>query len=185
MPVETSPRARWLLDAIRISIRALDRTSILAWTKPCTILLGRYPRCGMHHGSDKHLAYDDMTNLDCCEVMAITIDYGMTNITLDNLYFVLSCRPTPPNALSMQYGWRTDSEGTNTLSRPYLHQEWALRHFGPGLLVGFWCENTYNMGSPDLSSSRNGPTPGTWHMACPQHLSQRSWHLAWEHGCYT
>jgi hypothetical protein len=76
----------------------------IAWTKPCTILLGRYPRCGMHHGSDKHLAYDDMMNLDCCEVMAITIDYGMTNITLDNLYFVLSCRPTPPNALSMQYG---------------------------------------------------------------------------------
>jgi hypothetical protein len=45
----------------------------------------------MHPSSDKHLACGDGMNLDCCEVTDITGDYGMTIITLDNIYYVLSC----------------------------------------------------------------------------------------------
>jgi hypothetical protein len=58
----------------------------------------------MYHGFDKHLSCGDGTNLDCCEVMAITVDYDMIIITLGNLYFMLSCQPTPPDALFVQYG---------------------------------------------------------------------------------
>jgi hypothetical protein len=47
----------------------------------------------MHHGSDKHLACGDETNLDCCNMMTITIDYDMTIITLDN--FTLRCLVGP------------------------------------------------------------------------------------------
>jgi hypothetical protein len=32
------------------------------------------------------------------------VDYGMIVITLDNLYSMLSCQSTPPEALSMLYG---------------------------------------------------------------------------------
>jgi hypothetical protein len=91
----------------------------------------------MHHGSDNHLAYDDGMNLDYCEVMATTVDYDMTIITLDNIYSVLSYHTTPPDALHVQYGRRVDSGDTSALSRPHLHREWALRRFGPRLLVGF------------------------------------------------
>jgi hypothetical protein len=63
----------------------------IAWTKLCTVLLDLYPGCGMHPSSDKHLACGDGMNLDCCEVTDITGDYGMTIITLDNIYYVLSC----------------------------------------------------------------------------------------------
>jgi hypothetical protein len=52
-----------------------------------------------------------------------------------------------------------DSSGTCTLLGPYLIQEWASRHFGPKLLVGLRCVNTYHMGSPDLT---NG-----WMQTCP------------------
>jgi hypothetical protein len=38
-------------------------------------------------------------NIDCCEVMAIIGDYDMTIIKLDIIYFVFSCRLTPPDAL--------------------------------------------------------------------------------------
>jgi hypothetical protein len=80
---------------------SLTEICIISWKKLHTILHHLYPGFGMHHGSKKHLAYSDGTDLDCCEVMPITIDYGMTIITLDNIYSVLSYRPTPPDALSM------------------------------------------------------------------------------------
>jgi hypothetical protein len=57
----------------------------------------------MHHGSDKHLACGNEVNKDSCEVMAITVYYGMTTIMLHNLYFVFSCQPTPLDALSISY----------------------------------------------------------------------------------
>jgi hypothetical protein len=63
-----------------------------------------YTGFGVHHGSDNHLAYGNGTNLDYCEVMATTVDYDMTIITLDNIYSVLSCHATPPDALHVQYG---------------------------------------------------------------------------------
>jgi hypothetical protein len=76
----------------------------IALRNSCAILLGLYPGCGMHHSSDKHLTYIDGRDLDCCEVTAITSDFNMTTITLDNHYYVLSCQPAPPDALSVPCG---------------------------------------------------------------------------------
>jgi hypothetical protein len=45
----------------------------------------------MHHSFDKHLACGDGTNLEFCEVTAITGDFGVIIITLDSHYSVLSC----------------------------------------------------------------------------------------------
>jgi hypothetical protein len=45
----------------------------------------------MHCSFDKHLASSDRMNLDYCEVKAITGDYDMTIIALDNFHSVLSC----------------------------------------------------------------------------------------------
>jgi hypothetical protein len=95
----------------------------------------------MHRSSNKHLACSDGTNLDCCEVMAITGDYDMIIVTLDSLYSVLSCWPTPPDVLSVSYGQHADSRGTCTLLGPCLILEWASRHFGTRLLVSFRYED--------------------------------------------
>jgi hypothetical protein len=53
--------------------------------------------------------------------MTITGDYDMAIITLDSLNSVLSCRLTPPNALSMQYRRCVDRGGIEALFGPYLH----------------------------------------------------------------
>jgi hypothetical protein len=127
----------------------------ITWTKSHTILLDLYPGCGMHHGSDKHLAYGDGTNIDSCKVMTITVDYGMAIIALNRLYSMLSYQPTPTNALFILYGRHANSRGTSALHAPYLHQEWASRHFGPRLLVGFQYENTCHVGCPKISSSQS------------------------------
>jgi hypothetical protein len=58
----------------------------------------------MPHSTNKHQTYGDETNLDCCEVMTVIGDYDMAIITLDNLYSVWSCQPTPLDALSMPRG---------------------------------------------------------------------------------
>jgi hypothetical protein len=92
------------MSKLWIARLSLTGRHVIVRTKPHTILFGLYPGRGMHHGSDKHLAYDDGMNLGCCEVMAITVDYRMAIITPNNLYFMLSCRPTPPDALPVQYG---------------------------------------------------------------------------------
>jgi hypothetical protein len=131
----------------------------IARTNPCIILLGLYLGRGMHHSSDNHLACGDGTILDCCEVMANIGDFGMAIITLDSHYSVLFCQPTPPDVLSVPYGRRADSRGTCTLLGPHLIWEWALRHFGPKILMGLRCENTCHMGSPDLSTSRSRTYP--------------------------
>jgi hypothetical protein len=117
----------------------------------------------MHYCSDKHLACGDGTNLVCCEVMTITVDYGLTIITLESHYFMLSCWHTPPDSLSMQYGRRDDSGGIDIFPGPYLFPEWASRHFGPKILVDFWCENIYHMGSLDLSIGQSWTYP--WNLA--------------------
>jgi hypothetical protein len=86
-----------------VNISLTGRRAI-AWTKLRNILLGLYPGFGTRHGSDKHLACGNATNLDCCELMAIIVDYNMAIITLDCLYSGLSCQSTPIEALSMPYG---------------------------------------------------------------------------------
>jgi hypothetical protein len=58
----------------------------------------------MHHSPDKYLTCGDGMNLDCCEVTTITSDYSMAIITMYILYSVLSCRSTPPEAMSVMYG---------------------------------------------------------------------------------
>jgi hypothetical protein len=79
----------------------------------------------------------------------------MAIITLDMLYSVLSCRLTPPDALFVLYGRCAGSGCTNAFPGSRLHQEQATRRFGPKLLVGFWCENTCHVGSPNLSSGQD------------------------------
>jgi hypothetical protein len=138
----------WITCLSLIGRRAIARTTLH------TILLGLYLGFGMHHCSDKHLACGDGMNLGCCEVMVVIVDYGMTIITLDSLYFLLSHRPTPPVIVFVLYGRRAYSRDTCALSGPHLHWEWALRHFGPRLLVDFWCVNTCHVESPDPRSSR-------------------------------
>jgi hypothetical protein len=80
---------------------SLTRRCVTARTKPRIILFCLYLSFDVHHGSNEHLAYGDRMNLDCCKVMTITVDYGMTSITSDNLYSMLSCQPTPLIALSV------------------------------------------------------------------------------------
>jgi hypothetical protein len=92
------------LSKLWIAPLSLTRRCAIAHTKLCIIVFGLYLSFGMHHGSDKHLACGDGTNLNGCEVMAITVDYDMTIITLESLYSVLSCRHTTPDALFVQYG---------------------------------------------------------------------------------
>jgi hypothetical protein len=87
--------------------------------------------------------------------MATIGDYDMAIITSGKLYFMLSCRLTPRDALSMQYRRRASTGGTEGLCGPHLHQEWASRCFGPKLLVGFWREDACHVGSPDLNSNRD------------------------------
>jgi hypothetical protein len=69
-------------------------------------------------------------------------------------WFTLCCRLSPPDAMSMKYGWFVDNRDTSVLTRPHLYREWGLRCFGPRLLVGFCCEDTNHVESLDLSSSR-------------------------------
>jgi hypothetical protein len=63
----------------------------------------------MHRSSDKHLDCSNGMNLDYFKMMTITSDYGMSIITLDNLYFVLSCRSTLLDVVSVLYRRRADS----------------------------------------------------------------------------
>jgi hypothetical protein len=102
----------------------------------------------------RNLACDDGVNQDYCEVTTITGEYDMAIITLDRLHSVLSYRLTPPDILSVLYRRHTNSGDTCALPGPHLNWEWALRHFGPRLLVGFWCENTSHVEILDLSSNR-------------------------------
>jgi hypothetical protein len=59
----------------------------IAQINPCIVLLGLYSGSGMHHSFDKHLACGGRMNLNCCKVTAITGDYDMTIITMDNLCY--------------------------------------------------------------------------------------------------
>jgi hypothetical protein len=163
---------------ICLSLGLRTKRHTIAWRNPRIVLLGLYLGCGMHHASNKHLAYGDGMTLDYCEVMTITSDYDMTIITMDNLYSELSYRPTPPDALFVLYGQRADTGGTYALPRSYLHQEWASRRFGSRLLVDFRCVNTCHVwGAWTLALAEAGPALGTWHEAWHQHLSWRNWHL--------
>jgi hypothetical protein len=49
-------------------------------------------------------ALSGLTSLDCYDMTAITSGYDMAIIMQDKLYFMLSCRLTPTNALSVLYG---------------------------------------------------------------------------------
>jgi hypothetical protein len=74
---------------------SLTERCTISRTKAHIVLFGLYLRFGMHHGPNKHVACGDGMNLDYSEVMAITVDYDMTIITLDIIYSVLFCRPIP------------------------------------------------------------------------------------------
>jgi hypothetical protein len=52
---------------------------------------------------NRNLAYDEVTRLDCCDVISVTSELGMVIITLGGLYFVLSYRVAPTDVASMQH----------------------------------------------------------------------------------
>jgi hypothetical protein len=128
----------------------------IARTDLHTILLGLCPGRGTYRSSDKHLSCSDKMNLDYCLV-------DMAIITLDSHYFMLSCRPTPPDAMSAPCGQRADNRGTCTSLRPSLTRGWASRCVGPKLLVSLSCVNTCHVGSPDLRTSQSRTCP--WDLA--------------------
>jgi hypothetical protein len=85
----------------------------IAQTKPHSVLFDLYPGFDMHHDSEM--------NLDCYEVMAITVDYDMIIIILDNIYSILSCQPTPPKTLILLSGHakRARHSSVSVLHRPH------------------------------------------------------------------
>jgi hypothetical protein len=99
--------------------------------------------------SNMNLAFSDGASLDYCDVTIVTSDYGLAIITLDMIYFLLSYWLTPSDDMYVLYKRRVDSGDTGALLGPHLHQEWALRCFGPRILVPFWCEDTGHVESPD------------------------------------
>jgi hypothetical protein len=84
---------------------------------------------------NQNLACDEGTRLDYCDVIFVVGELGMTIITLDKLYFMLSCQLAPTNVTLVQHERR--GEVTVDLTGSHLHQEWARKPFGPGTLVGF------------------------------------------------
>jgi hypothetical protein len=80
---------RWMpyksLSELWTTRLSLTRRRAITRTKLRIVLLGLYPSFDMHHGSDKHLACGDRTNLDCCDVMAVAVDYDMAITTLGSL----------------------------------------------------------------------------------------------------
>jgi hypothetical protein len=71
----------------------------------CSLICNRNITCG------------DEVTLDCCKVIIIIGDYDMVITTLNNLYYVLSCRINPQDALSMQHGPHADSGDIGSLPR--------------------------------------------------------------------
>jgi hypothetical protein len=108
---------------------SLTRRCDIVHTNSHTILLGHYPGCVMHHNFDKHQPSGDDTNLDYCEVMTITSNFGMIIITLDIHYSTLSCQPAPPDALSASCGWCADNRGTCTLLGPMSYRGVGFKAF--------------------------------------------------------
>jgi hypothetical protein len=69
---------------------------------------------------NRNLVCDEGIRLDYCDVITTTGDYGMTIITLGRLYFVLSYRLAPIDALSVQYERRASSGATCVFTGPHL-----------------------------------------------------------------
>jgi hypothetical protein len=103
---------------------------------------------------NKNLAYNEGTRLDCYDVTSATSEFGMIIIMLGRLYFVLPCRLTPTDATPMQHGRRATVRPQTTWPGHTFYQEWARKPFGPGSLLGFWCEDTCHMVS--LNPGRSG-----------------------------
>jgi hypothetical protein len=104
---------------------------------------------------NRNLACGEDTRLDCCDVISIIGDFHMTIIMLSRLYFMLSCQLTPINAPPVHHGRRVDTEATCILIGPHLSPGVGSEALWAKLLLGFWCEDTYHLGSPDLSSNRD------------------------------
>jgi hypothetical protein len=113
---------------------------------------------------NRNLACGESTRLDCYIMIATTGDYGMAIIMLGRLYFMLSCWLTPTDALFVLYGWRAGSGASSVLTRPHLSSGVSSKAVRAWLLVEFWCEDTYHVGSLDPSSS--------WDRTCPWNLAR-------------
>jgi hypothetical protein len=180
MPLDARPHAcqlmlhhvrtsRWVmyesLSEPQCTSLSLIGRCVVAWTNLCIILHSLYQGRGMYYNSDIHLPCGNVMNLDCCKMTNITGDFGMA-ITLDNHYFMLSCQPTPPDALSAPCVRHANSRATCTLLGTCLIQEWASRCPRHELLVDLRCESTYRAASPDHSTNQSRTCPWVLYMAC-------------------
>jgi hypothetical protein len=95
-----------------------------------------------------------------------TSDFNMATITLGRLYFMLSCRLTPTDALSVQHGRCVNIGATCAFTRPHISSGVGYEALWVRLLVGFWCEDTCHV------RGETGPAPGSWYVA-------RHWLHSW------
>jgi hypothetical protein len=52
---------------------------------------------------NRNLACDEVTRLDCCDVISTASELGMAIITLDRFYFMLTCWLAPTDVAPMQH----------------------------------------------------------------------------------
>jgi hypothetical protein len=109
------PGGRWLPEQWA-AMSGLTGFHAIDWIMVCFHICNRKLVCG------------EGTSLDCCDVVVATGYFGVAIITLSRLYFVLSCRLSPPDALFMLYGRRTYSGAigvlTSTTTKKVLSAGW-------------------------------------------------------------
>jgi hypothetical protein len=69
---------------------------------------------------NSNLTYVEGTRLDHCNVISTASDFGIVIITLDRLFFMLSCWFTPTNTSSAQHERRACSEATSALVESHI-----------------------------------------------------------------
>jgi hypothetical protein len=86
---------------------------------------------------NSNLAYTEGTRLDRCDVISTASDFGIVIITLDRLFFVLSCWFAPTNASSAQHERRACSESMSAFVESHISSGVGFGAVWARLLVGF------------------------------------------------
>jgi hypothetical protein len=105
---------------------------------------------------NKYLAYGEGTRLYYYNIIAATRDHGMAIITLDLLYFMLSCRLAPTDAPRHMGDVCAEKLWAPWSGHIFL-QEWARKPFG----LGSWWDSSVPFG-PGSWWDSGVRTPATW-----------------------
>jgi hypothetical protein len=144
--------------------------------------IGRVIACSFICNRD--LACGRGTRLDCCDVNVTPGDYGIAIVTLGRLYFVLSYRLAPPDALSVLYERRTGSGATGVMTESHLSSGVGSEVLWARLLVSFQCEDTCHVVRSDTIS--NWTWTYRWNKVCGTPTSSLGGASSWlEHGSWT